>query len=546
MDNLDATSIVARFTESLSRKLASKNVLLIKMSSFGVLNIPDAQTVLSGINWSDSFPVQQQYDFVVAELPIGMLKEKITVGVLEISVRKNWGELLKALNLLKDSGTCLALVEPSAFGLAEGPAYEHALNQLGYYLNGIFNTPPRFLEPATAIRPVLVVLSKSKNNQLFVAELESKVQAEKIAVTFINDDTGNTLSEGIHIPHGMFKGFNSLNAELQLAKLESQYKEYDLVTLGDVSKEINVVRSGKMHDAKINSVYIPIMGTSRVVYNVEDISIKHHNIIQVVLSKRVHNEYLSSFFKSDLGVFVLSSLTFGSAIPRINRSELVNVKIPLPSIDEQKEIAFTYRRLNDLTKAITIFQAELALNPKSATAIKEKLESMLDQIGKLTDIDKTMNLIRAGESKTVEFKETFSLDVNKGTKEKYIEESSLKTLVAFLNSSGGNLLIGVSDNGEVVGLKKEIEKFHKGKDDEFLKHFKNNLKCRIGEPYYPYINQRFISIFKMKVLVIECSAASQPCYLDSKDFFVRTNPATDKLEGPKLVEYVHNHFTSKF
>jgi hypothetical protein len=33
-------------------------------------------------------------------------------------------------------------------------------------------------------------------------------------------------------------------------------------------------------------------------------------------------------------------------------------------------------------------------------------------------------------------------------------------------------------------------------------------------------------------------------YVDNKDFFVRTNPSTDQLEGPKLVAYIQNHFKS--
>jgi len=38
------------------------------------------------------------------------------------------------------------------------------------------------------------------------------------------------------------------------------------------------------------------------------------------------------------------------------------------------------------------------------------------------------------------------------------------------------------------------------------------------------------------------SPSTIPCYLDGVDFYVRTNPATDKLVGPKLVEYVKQRF----
>ena len=43
-------------------------------------------------------------------------------------------------------------------------------------------------------------------------------------------------------------------------------------------------------------------------------------------------------------------------------------------------------------------------------------------------------------------------------------------------------------------------------------------------------------------MIVECKKSTKGCFLDKKDFYVRTNPATDKLEGLKLVEYIKNHF----
>ncbi|MCK5828589.1 ATP-binding protein, partial [Candidatus Bipolaricaulota bacterium] len=75
-----------------------------------------------------------------------------------------------------------------------------------------------------------------------------------------------------------------------------------------------------------------------------------------------------------------------------------------------------------------------------------------------------------------------------------------------------------------------------------LLHFKNQLKQRIGEQNYPFINQHLVELGRAYVLMVDCKPATSPCYLDGKEFYVRTNPATDKLEGSKLVEYVQNHF----
>jgi hypothetical protein len=304
---------------------------------------------------------------------------------------------------------------------------------------------------------------------------------------------------------------------------------------------MNVVRSGMSFAPKKNSIYVPMLGTSVVTDDLSLVTIKHHNIIQVILSDSVKSQYAAAFFRSDLGLLILRSLTRGATIPKISRSDLAQAKIAVPNPKEQENIVRTHSQLQTLTLAIVNFQRELALNPGSASSIRGQVDSMLETIGSLTEADRVMNLTREGESATVEFKESFSLDVRQGTKEKRIEQSTLKTIVAFLNTSGGVLLIGVTDAGDISGIRYEVEKFYKS-TDRFLLHFKSQLKERVGEKNYPYINHRLVDLAGGTVLIVNCKPASSPCYLDGKEFYVRTNPATDKLEGPKLVEYVQNHF----
>jgi predicted HTH transcriptional regulator len=155
-----------------------------------------------------------------------------------------------------------------------------------------------------------------------------------------------------------------------------------------------------------------------------------------------------------------------------------------------------------------------------------------------------MRTLRTGESKTIEFKQTFSVDVKTNKKEKYIEKVILKTLVAFLNTDGGILLVGVRDDKNIIGIQEEIKKCYRN-DDKFLLHFKNLIKTAIGESFYPFIDYRLVDIENCKILRIDCAPSNVPCYFESKEFYVRTNPATDKLEGPKMVDYIQRHFKNK-
>ena len=68
-------------------------------------------------------------------------------------------------------------------------------------------------------------------------------------------------------------------------------------------------------------------------------------------------------------------------------------------------------------------------------------------------------IINQGENSSCEFKETLRFCLNQLKKMDYVEESVLKTIAAFLNTSGGDLFIGVNDNKEIKGLDKDYKTF---------------------------------------------------------------------------------------
>jgi uncharacterized protein YaaQ len=225
------------------------------------------------------------------------------------------------------------------------------------------------------------------------------------------------------------------------------------------------------------------------------------------------------------------------------QEQIEKIIIPFPHLNDQKFIISIREKLNSLSETLMDFKSLFSINPNQGKEFYDQLIQMLEVIGKLTLPEKVRQIIREGETKNAEFKQTLSLDVKKQTKEKHLELSALKTVAGFLNASGGNLIIGVDDDRNIIGLNKEINKLHKNLD-KFLLHWKNLIKNSIGEEFYPYIDYKIININDKNLLFVECRGSKDPCYLYKKDFYVRTNPATDKLEGPQLVKYIKNHFKS--
>jgi hypothetical protein len=149
--------------------------------------------------------------------------------------------------------------------------------------------------------------------------------------------------------------------------------------------------------------------------------------------------------------------------------------------------------------------------------------------------------IKGGEKENIEFKSTLRVNIYTTELDKKVEHSALKTIVAFLNSEGGILLIGVDDKREIIGIEKD--RFEN--KDKFVLYLMSIIKQRIGNENLPLINPKIISLENKEIMRIECSKSEKPVFLkteNGEEFYVRAGPSSSKLEGRNLLEYVNKRF----
>ncbi len=72
-------------------------------------------------------------------------------------------------------------------------------------------------------------------------------------------------------------------------------------------------------------------------------------------------------------------------------------------------------------------------------------------------------LIKQKEGKSLEFKSSLLWDYKQNEINKELKKAVMKNVAAFLNTSGGILLIGIDDNRKVLGLDKDIQTVPKKK-----------------------------------------------------------------------------------
>ena len=155
--------------------------------------------------------------------------------------------------------------------------------------------------------------------------------------------------------------------------------------------------------------------------------------------------------------------------------------------------------------------------------------------------EEVLDLIKKGENEKLEFKSTLRTNMHTNEIDRKIEQSCLKTITAFLNSEGGTLLIGVSDQGKILG----IEKDHFINNDKFNLHFTNLVKEHIGNEFLPYLNSELILIEEKNILKVDCLKSEKPVFLrfnKSEEFYMRIGAATVQITGSKLINYINNQF----
>ena len=533
MNNRKSTLI--EFLEEIGNSYTNGNKLILNLSTFKTFSSIYFQNASILTNEEELKSNENKFDFIVGDFPFGLNRVEPLL-TFKPKINKNWNFIYEGLQRLTENGHAFFLVEPAILFSTVGKSYLSALEKENFYYNAAFNVPEKIFQPQTSFRPILLSFSKKQTSDLFISELNE----ENIKIISKNYKTwanSNNIETGILINKSEFESFSKFKIKTQIAKLKTQYKDYKNYKITDISFSINLTR--EQFEPKENCIYIPKIGNSQVVSSIKDTKIKHQNYFQVELNpKFAIAEYLKLFYKSELGRLILNSLSTDSFIPHINKTDISESLVALPNIPDQEVLVHTNSKLEELQKTIDDLQLELSLNPKNTDVILEKVDSIQGPLKSLSQEDEILSLIRKGEGKYIEFKQTFSKNIRTNQKDREIEKSSLKNIVGFLNAEGGTLLIGVSDEGIVTGIENDFFK----SNDKYLLHFKNLIKSKIGSSFYPLIDFDIFSVLGKKVLKVDCKASTEPCFYEETEFYVRTNPATDRLEGRKQMEYIKNRF----
>ncbi len=150
------------------------------------------------------------------------------------------------------------------------------------------------------------------------------------------------------------------------------------------------------------------------------------------------------------------------------------------------------------------------------------------------------NLLRADEHERLEFKSSLRFDYRAGNVNRELERAVMKTVAAFLNTRGGELVIGVNDKREPMGLLADYKTMQRPSSDGFENHFTQVFNAMIGPEFRQLVKLWFAKIDAADVCVIQVAPSPRPVYFkidDDERFYVRTGNTTTSLKLSEVDAY---------
>ena len=154
--------------------------------------------------------------------------------------------------------------------------------------------------------------------------------------------------------------------------------------------------------------------------------------------------------------------------------------------------------------------------------------------------------VAQGEGPTVEFKSSMRWDYRQEAINKTLTKVLTKTLSAFLNAEGGSLLVGVSDDGTIVGLEADFATLsQKNNADGWEITLRNAIRDQLGPEINTVIEITFASTDGKTVAILSCEPHHKPVFLsdgDQTEFYARAGATSQPFDVRSTAEYIAQHW----
>ncbi len=244
--------------------------------------------------------------------------------------------------------------------------------------------------------------------------------------------------------------------------------------------------------------------------------------ILALLNSEVSDEWCRANFQDKQGAFEVQPEPLGEfPVPEPPESErnrlraLVSQAIERRATDPEADVRDIESTINELVEFLYFGEGD-------------SYESALAK-----DQNEVLSLLkRPAEDATLEFKESLWYDVRQDSFQgDHINDVS-KAICAMLNRDGGTILIGVADNGQVVGIERDLSKLET--PDRFQRKLQEHFGVRLRPDPTDLVRVRFIPIEGKLVARVDIKPDAASVYSLNDKVYVRRDGESREFAGTDL------------
>ena len=177
-------------------------------------------------------------------------------------------------------------------------------------------------------------------------------------------------------------------------------------------------------------------------------------------------------------------------------------------------------------------------------AFDERMQELLVELAPPAELS-LEDLIQAGESPVLEYKSSLRWDLRQEQVNRGLQKIVAKTVAGFLNFEGGTMLIGLADDGTILGIEQDMETLGRRDIDGFEQTLRQVLSDHLGPELNQLIRSRYEQRDGATIAIVSVEPSPRPAYLedgDKTEFYVRAGNTTRPLDLQAAHDYIQMHW----
>ena len=267
------------------------------------------------------------------------------------------------------------------------------------------------------------------------------------------------------------------------------------------------------------------------------------------------NDYIVSYLRTLEGkkqfLNDATQATRGASIPHLSSASIAAIQIPLLPLAELQRLGDRHIESSATAELVQLrgaLQTQLsALSAADQATLRDVMvyfENRIQRIEAQISDNDLASRIPHGETSKLEFKSSLRWNLKANRDDPEMGLAILKTIAAFCNTEGGELLIGVSDDRKILG----IEHDHFENSDKFLLHLRNLITGKLIPSVIQYVTYEIVHIDGEEICHVVCKPSKEDIWVKPDStrelFFVRTGPSSTELQPRDATHYIRDHFNA--